>query len=197
MVYKNDVLIAGVGGQGNILAGRIIAQCALERGLHVKVSDIFGAAQRGGSVTSHIRVSLRKIYSPLIPKGQADVILGFEPLEALRNRGYASPEGLVILNTHRVIPINVNLGLDAYPDISDLLLELQRSTKYLIRLDATEIAAKIGDSIVMNMVMLGKLCSSNRLPFSIGEFKKAIARVVPKEKLKINLEGFKAGCRAP
>lgn len=179
------------------MAGRVIAQCALERGLNVKVSEIFGAAQRGGSVTSHIRVSAHEICSPLIPKGQADVILGFEPLETLRNIGYASPEGLVILNTHRVIPVNVNLGLEAYPDASDLLLELGRSTKCLIKLDATQIAANIGDSIVMNMVMLGKLCSSGKLLFSMEEFQKAIAQVVPKEKLKINLEGFKAGYRVP
>jgi indolepyruvate ferredoxin oxidoreductase beta subunit len=152
---KFDLVIAGVGGQGNILATQVIAQCAMDAGFNVANTETKGAAQRGGSVTSHIRISDKVIYSPLVPHGQADVLLGFEPLEALRFIGLLNSKGTFIINTAPVPTILANIKVDTYPSLEELISSIKQKNLEGYFINATEEAKKIGSVLLTNVVMLG------------------------------------------
>ena len=117
---KKDIIIAGVGGQGNIFATNVLCRYAMERGLEVLGTETIGAAQRGGSVVSHMRIADRSIYSPLIPPGSADVLLGMESLEMLRNAAMLGAEGYYLWNLYAVPTVYTNLGIDCYPDEAEI-----------------------------------------------------------------------------
>jgi len=189
---KMGVLIVGVGGQGNLFASEVISRYAMGRGYHVLGTETIGAAQRGGSVASHVRISNGQIYSPVIPRGQADILLGFEPLEMLRHIEMLSPRGKYLLNTHKIPTVMCNMGLDRYP--SDQEIE-QVITSLGVKghiLSATERAYEIGNAILANVVMLGALCALSPF-FDYGTMSEVLAEVAPERALELNLAAFVDG----
>ena len=152
---KFDLVIAGVGGQGNILASQIIAKCAMEAGYNVVNTETKGAAQRGGSVLSHVRLSDGEIFSPLVPTGQADILLGFEPLEALRYIGLLNKKGQYIINTAPIPTILANIKVDEYPSLEQMIFSIKQKGLNGYFLDATQAAKDLGSVLLTNVIMLG------------------------------------------
>ena len=183
-----NILIVGVGGQGTLLTSRILAQVAVDLGYDVKVSEIHGMAQRGGSVVSQVRYG-EKIYSPIISKGDADIILAFEKLEAARWLDYLKPDGMIIINDDRVDPLPVMSGKLKYPeDIDQRIASLVEKT---LVVDASSIAMECGNVRAANVVMVGILAAA--MGFPQEEVEKAIQAMVPPKALDINLKAFKKG----
>jgi indolepyruvate ferredoxin oxidoreductase beta subunit len=145
---KQDIILAGVGGQGIISIAYVIASAALEEGLEVKQAEVHGMSQRGGAVQSHLRLSRDYIWSDLIPRGEADLILSVEPLETLRYLDYLRPDGMVI--SSRTPFVNIN----NYPDVETLLVKIREIPRHLI-VDSDKLAKEAGSSRTQNMVMLG------------------------------------------
>jgi len=154
---KFDLVIAGVGGQGNILASQVIARCAMDAGFNVVNTETKGAAQRGGSVLSHVRIADGEIFSPLVPAGQADVLLGFEPLEALRHIGLLNPRSLFIINTAPVPTILSNMKIDKYPSTEQIIAAIKEKGLHGYFINATQAAKNLGNVLLTNVVMLGAL----------------------------------------
>lgn len=187
MAEVTNILIAGVGGQGIILAGKVIGQAAVLAGLEVKISEIHGMAQRGGSVTTHVRFGTR-VYSPVIDQGTADFLLAFEKLEGLRNLGFLKPGGTVILNNQVIEPLPVLLGKQKYPEA----IETQIAARFaLIHIDALAEAAACGNPRAANVVLLGAL--AHRLPFPKAVWDEALAAAVPARHLEVNRRAFARG----
>ena len=152
---KKDIIIAGVGGQGNIFAGAVICSYAIEKGYNVAGTETIGAAQRGGSVVSHIRIADGPIHSPLIPAGTADVLVGMECLELLRNFHMLGPNGWYLLNLYRVPTVYTNLGIDRYPTMEEIFESLNLHDLKGVSMPATAKAVELGSSQITNMVLLG------------------------------------------
>lgn len=152
---KFDLVIAGVGGQGNILASQVVAKCAMDAGYNVVNTETKGAAQRGGSVLSHVRIADGDIWSPLVPVGQADVLLGFEPLEALRYIGLLSRNGRFVINTAPVPTILANMKVDEYPSTEQIMATIEAKGLTGRFLNATQAAKELGNVLLTNVVMLG------------------------------------------
>lgn len=162
---KFDLVIAGVGGQGNILASQIIAKCAMDAGYNVVNTETKGAAQRGGSVLSHVRLSDSEIFSPLVPAGQADVLLGFEPLEAMRYIGLLNKQGQYIINTAPVPTILSNIKVDEYPSTEQMIAAIEGKGLRGYFLNATQAAKDLGNVLLTNVIMLGAFTAiSDLLP---------------------------------
>jgi indolepyruvate ferredoxin oxidoreductase beta subunit len=191
---KRDIVIAGVGGQGNIFFSRILSQYAMERGFKVVGTETIGAAQRGGSVVSHIRVSDQALYSPLITPGLADVALGMEPLELLRNMRMLSTGGYWILNRRRVPTVFTNLGIDRYPTDEEIEKALRKACPRGYILSATEEAVRLGDIQVTNVVLLGALAEVDGF-FQPDEVEVILRQVTPARLLEKNVSAFAAGRR--
>jgi indolepyruvate ferredoxin oxidoreductase beta subunit len=189
---KMDLVIAGVGGQGNLFASEVISLYAMGRGYNVLGTETIGAAQRGGSVVSHVRISEGQIYSPLVPRGQADVLLGLEPLEMLRHSQRLSPQGQYLLNMYKIPTVMCNMGLDRYP--SDQ--EIERAITSLgVRgyiIPATRRAYEIGNAVLANVVMLGALCALSPF-FDHRAMRRTLAEMAPKRALELNLTAFDEG----
>jgi len=188
---KFNILISGVGGQGTIFASRVLSSYAMTLGFNVLSTDTVGAAQRGGSVTSHIRISDEEIYSPLIPKGRADVILGFESIEMLRHARLANKNTLYILNLHAVPTTFTMMGIDKYPTDEEIINAARRisSRGYIIR--ATEAAQKLGFPQSANAVMLGALAKAE--PFFKKDLLKEKLREIAPRFSDVNLKAFDVG----
>ncbi|MGC8936430.1 MAG: indolepyruvate ferredoxin oxidoreductase subunit beta [Candidatus Methanomethylicaceae archaeon] len=187
-----NVVISGVGGQGNVKAAQILGAAAVRAGYRVRVSDVYGIAQRGGPVLSHIRLG-EEIYASLVEEHKADVVLGFEPMEALRAVAkFLRVGGLVIVNTRPVYPVEVNIGKAVYPDINEILSLISKVAGSVITLDATQVAKDSGIPIASNIVMLGVLAGSGALPFSVELLRDAIKENIPRF-LEENLKAFDAG----
>ena len=152
---KFDLVIAGVGGQGNILASQTIAKCAMDAGFNVVNTETKGAAQRGGSVLSHVRISDKEIFSPLVSQGQADVLLGFEPLEAIRYINILNQKGTFVINTAPVPTILANLKVDEYPTQEQMIAEIKEKGLDGYFINATEAARQLGNVLLTNVIMLG------------------------------------------
>ncbi len=186
-----NLLFAGVGGQGVLLASEVISALAMNRGWDVKKSEIHGMAQRGGSVVSHVRISETQVFSPTIPLGEATHLVSFEELETLRYLDHMSPQGLVIMNLQRVNPMTVLAGAAEYPtNASELIKERLR----LIEVNGVELAQKAGNPRAVNTVLLGVL--SKDLPFEEEEWIDTFKQVVPPKILEINLKAFRLGREA-
>jgi indolepyruvate ferredoxin oxidoreductase beta subunit len=183
-----NILMVGVGGQGIILASDILAESLMEAGFDVKKSEVHGMAQRGGSVSSHIRFG-KKVYSPLIARRQVDILYCLEMLESLRYIDFLKPESLVILNDYRLNPPSVSLGVDQYPEgIYDTF------TRYFSRvtlIDGIDLAKKNGNLRTMGIIILGYLSLYLDVPESTWE--SVIQRRVPKKVVDVNLSAFKIG----
>jgi indolepyruvate ferredoxin oxidoreductase beta subunit len=189
---KKDIVIAGVGGQGNLFASNVLCQCAIKRGLNVLGTETIGAAQRGGSVVSHIRISDGPVYSPLIPSGSADILLGMESLELLRNMKMLGREGYYILNLYSVPTVYTNLGIDRYPSQEEILQALRKTGKKGYEIQATYKAAELGTPQMTNVVMLGALVKVDDF-FKYDEVKKLAGELSPKRFFEKNLMGFEVG----
>ncbi len=186
-----NILIVGVGGQGIILASEIMADVFMEAGFDVKKSEVHGMAQRGGSVSTHVRFG-PQVFSPLIKDGTTDIFMAFEELEALRYLPLLSPHPTILLNTQRINPPSVSLGNESYPEkISEVLKERAKLFKSV---SALELALKAGDIRAANVVLLGALASTLSIPEKI--WTENILRRVPAKAGKINLEAFHLGRNA-
>ena len=185
-----NLIISGVGGQGIILASDIIAEVALAAGYDTKKTDTLGMAQRGGSVVSHIRAGA-KVYSPLIKKGQADIMLGFEKLEAMRWAQFLNEKSAIIVNNYRIPPATVNLGKASYPGDEEIIGILKRKTARVITVNGTELAINLGDIRVLNIFLLG--CASFFLPFEIQVWTDVIHQRLPAKIVPINISAFNKG----
>ena len=185
-----DILVAGVGGQGTILASDILAEVGMLAGYDVKKSDVLGLAVRGGSVLSHVRWD-EEVASPVISPGMANFLLGFEPLEALRVISYLSPESTVLVNTRAVPPVSVSSGNMDYPSLEEIERTLRADCRRFFSFDATTVAEKLGTARVANVVMLGAFATQVDIPQVIWE--DAISARVPAKYRDLNLRAFHAG----
>ncbi len=183
-----SVFITGVGGQGTILASELLSEAALLAGYDVKKSEVHGMAQRGGSVVSAVRFG-EKVFSPLITPGEADVLLAFEPLEALRTLHYARRDGKVIVNSRPIMPATVSSGISEYPE--DIFENIKAEVPDVLIIDGVKLAREAGTARAVNVVLLGAL--SNFLPFSSGIWGDALRKKVPKKYIEANLRAFEMG----
>lgn len=183
-----NVLFAGIGGQGIILASKILAQCAFTSGYMVKESELHGMAQRGGSVICHVRFG-DDVYAPLIPRGRADFLVGLEELEGLRYAYYLKPSGTVILNRKRVVPPTTNTAGAQYPHDAKGLLESMGFQVDVV--NAFEIANDLGNPKLENIVVMGVL--SRYLPFILSAWEQVIQAFVPPKTIDLNIAAFRKG----
>lgn len=192
-----NIIITGVGGQGNVLASQILGQMLVRQGYIITIGETYGASQRGGSVMSHIRLSRKGQFSPLIPEGKCDLVLGLEPVEALRVLvNYGNPGVMMLINTRPIYPIDVIAGNAAYPELSVVLRKIQKLSRGIWTLNATEIGLELGDPIFSNIVMLGALSALNLLPLRREGFQEIIQEMLPSHKLELNMNAFDRGREA-
>lgn len=167
-------LMCGVGGQGTVLASKLIAEAAMEKGQSVRTAETIGMAQRGGSVVSHVRVG-DNIHSPLIPKGGADAIIGFEPAEAVRCLSYLKPEGTVVVNSKAIKPVTATLGGSPY-DGNEMIAFLKSAVKNLIIVDGEGICEKCGSPKVLNIALLAAGAKAGCIGITVEELKSIIQK---------------------
>jgi len=192
MVEEFNVLIVGVGGQGVILMSELFGNAAVRDGLNVRGSEVLGMAVRGGSVASSIRI-VNGVYGPLIPLGKCDVLVGMEPTEALRNISYLSSSSTVILNTEAVIPFTVSLGVSRYPSLNQVIEKLSQAAGKVITVNASNLAREAGSQQAANIVMLGALFGTGKIPIAEETIKRELeARLVAKL-VPVNLKAFDLG----
>jgi indolepyruvate ferredoxin oxidoreductase beta subunit len=185
---STNILMAGVGGQGVILASFLLSQAAVEAGYDIKQSEVHGMAQRGGSVTSHLRIG-EEVFSPVLSEGMVDVMLSFEPLEAVRNCHFLKADGLHLYNTARVNPSTVTSGALTYPD--DVEERIASCAPRSLAIDATALAEEAGSARSANVVLLGAL--STLLPIEEGVWDTVLHRELPAKILDLNLRAFAVG----
>lgn len=189
-----NLIITGVGGQGNVLASQVVAWAAIREGLYVTVGETYGASQRGGAVMSHLRLSAESQYSAWIPEGQADIVVGLEPVEALRVIAeFGNPKTRVIVNPRPIYPIGVLSGEAKYPPVEEILGKLGELVDSVAVIEATEVGETV---LVANMVMVGALAGSGLAPIAIASFEEAIAEIIAPKDLQSNLQAFKKGMEA-
>ena len=187
---NKDILICGVGGQGTVLASRIIAAAAMDEGSAVHSAETIGMAQRGGSVTSHVRIG-GEAYSPMIPLGGADMLLAFEPGEAVRNLRYLKKGGTAVVNTTAVKPVTESLKDTGY-DGSEMTAYLKQKCSCIF-VDAEEVCKPFGSTKFFNIIMLGVAAGSGCLGLSRETLRKQIEKYVPARFLDVNIKAFTAG----
>lgn len=190
---KLDIVIAGVGGQGTVLASRIIAQAALTAGLPVRTSETIGMAQREGVVTSHVRFG-EPIYGAVIPDYKADLLLGFELAETVRWLHKLKPGGRVIANSTPIVPVSVAAGRSAY-DLAALTDHLKTRVPGAVLFDATALAAQAGTTKATNIVLLGAMSASYDLPFGADGLLQSALDVIPAKVHAVNRRAFELGSR--
>ena len=183
-----NLFLCGVGGQGILLASEIISSACMNAGFDVKQSEVHGMAQRGGSVISHIRCG-KKVHSPLIELGNADIVVSFEILEALRYLPYMNKKTKVIVNTQKILPAPVATGMDTYP--ADVLDQLNQTGVSVFPVHAFDIAQTIGETRAVNMVLVGAL--SAFMSLDEKAFMQAIEKRIPEKIRKVNTEAFLKG----
>jgi indolepyruvate ferredoxin oxidoreductase, beta subunit len=189
-----NFLLAGVGGQGTILASNVLAEVALAAGFDVKKSEVHGMAQRGGTVNTHVRWDTERVYSPLIGLGEADMLLVFEEAEALRYAEYLRPDGAAVVNRHRIKPITVTSGGASYPTEADLQDVYGTLTDRLHLVPGTEIARELGNTRAANVVLIGAL--SIFLDVPVGTWLEVIEARVPPKYVELNRQAFMRGRKA-
>jgi len=189
-----NIIISGVGGQGNVLASQVVGGVAADKGFNVTIGETFGLSQRGGPVMSHVRLSKKKHYGPLIPPNMGHIIIGLEPLEALRIADdFANKETIFIVNSRPIFPLNVIAGDVTYPLPEKIKLVLTQSAAALHWLDASDEAIRLGNPILMNMIMLGAACRLNEFPFGVEDIKETLSNMFPASKLEINARALEIG----
>lgn len=192
-----NLVIAGVGGQGNVVASDIVASALSRQGYLVSVGETFGASQRGGSVMSHVRASRTVRPGPLIPKGLVDVVLGFEPLEALRVlTDYGRGTTRVVVNPRPVYPLAVQVGEATYPDLDELLATIGRIAADVLVVEGTDLARQAGDVRAQNLAMVGGLVGSGWLGLEASAVEDILGERFSETLLTLNRGAFHRGLRA-
>ena len=182
-----NIMIVGVGGQGTLLTSRVLGKAALAKGFDVKISEVHGMAQRGGSVVTFVRFG-DKVNEPVVEEGQADLIIAFERLEALRYAHFLKKDGVLVVNDCRIDPMTVTIGVGQYPE--NIVEDLSKlHTVYTI--DGGKVAAELGNSKVLNSVVLG--LAAKYLPFAREDWLETIATTVPPKTVALNQEAFLKG----
>lgn len=183
-----NIMIVGVGGQGTLLASRVLGNVAMKKGYDVKVSEVHGMSQRGGSVVTYVKMG-EKVYSPLIEKGEADIIIAFEKLEALRWVDYLKKDGTLVVNDQEINPMPVIIGKAKYPE--DIIGRLKDSGIILQCIDALSIARECGNIKAVNIVLIGLMAKSTNIDRNVWQ--DAMEEVIPQKLLEINVKAFNAG----
>ena len=184
-----NIMIVGVGGQGSLLASKLLGHLLLQEGYDVKVSEVHGMSQRGGSVVTYVRFG-EKVYSPIIDKGQADFIVSFEKLEAARYIEYLKEGGIIVTNTQEIDPMPVITGAASYP--SDVLDQAKALGITIDAMDCLSLASEAGSSKAVNLVLMGRL-SKYFEGISVEKWQQAIRDCVPEKFLEMNLKAFALG----
>lgn len=179
-----NIVLCGVGGQGTVLASKLLAAAAMDRGLPVKTAETIGMAQRGGSVFSHVRIG-EGVSSPLIGRGRADLIIAFEPAEAVRQLPFLKPEGTVVVATRPIVPASALTGGPAY-ELDAIMAHLEDKVGHLVLVDADAAARDLGSSKCLNVVLLGAAVRSGVLSLTTEDVAKAIKRLVPERFQDLN-----------
>lgn len=187
-----NIVLAGVGGQGTLLAAEILGTAALKEGLNVRVSEIHGMAQRGGAVVSNIRIG-EKVLASTVLDGQADVLLGFEPLETLRNLRVVSERTLVLMSDEKIPPTELSAKKMKYPCMAGVLAKIRRFTKKVIVVETVKLAKEAGNILTENVVLIGALAATENWPIKKESLKEALRELVPARYLQVNVKAFELG----
>ena len=191
---SRSCLLCGVGGQGVVLASRLIAYAAMEQGDFVRTTETIGMAQRGGSVVSHVRAG-SEVHSPIIPAGRADVIIAFEPGEAVRCLSYLKEGGMVVTNRQIVKPVSASLGGSTY-NAEEMLDHLKEKAGNVLVIDGEEICRQAGSPKVLNVALLGAAAKSGTLGISLGEMAEAVRKNVKERFVELNERALMLGSQA-
>lgn len=186
MSDTKSLILVGVGGQGAILISKILTNGFLKAGFDVKQSEVHGMAQRGGSVSTQVRWG-RKVYGPVIGKGEADILIALEKMEAVRYADFLKPDGVAIINDYAMPSTTVAAGLEQYPE--GCIEEMQKNFK-TISLNAGQIAIELGNAKCMNVVLFGAMCDSLNVDI---DWEVVVAETVPEKVRELNLKAFRAG----
>ncbi len=191
-----NLIITGVGGQGNVLASRMVGDMLSRQGFDVTIGETFGASQRGGSVMSHLRAGSKGTLSPQIPKGKAHMIVSLEPSEAIRVlKDYGNPEVKVITSMRPIQPVGVICGDQTYPAGDDIKTWIGQLSRQAWFLDPTREALRLGNPIFGNVIMLGALAGSGELPLSRDQFEEVLLERMAPAKVQANLQAFDLGLK--
>ena len=192
-----NLIITGVDGQGNILISKLIGEAMREKGYWVTIGETYGASQRGGSVASHVRISKNDQYGPIIPKAQADIILGLQPVESLRILClHGNPKTSVLTNIRPIHSMAVAIGEAEYPSMEIIIRGLGDLSHKVWHLDASEMAIGLGEPLLTNMIMAGTLIGSGLFPLEESGFEHQLKINFNKDKLTLNLKAFSLGVAA-
>ncbi len=189
-----NIILAGVGGQGTVLASKLIALTAQNRGQHVRTAETIGMAQRGGCVVSHVRYG-GEVFSPMVPRHGADVLIGFEPAEAVRCLPYLRDGGVVVVSTKAVKPVTASLSGSHY-DGTEELEYLRKHVEKLIIIDGDAVCAACGSPKVLNVALLGAAAASGMLGIDVPELEQAVRERLDKRFVDMNLKALSAGAKA-
>jgi len=191
-----SIIITGVGGQGNVLASRVLGSMFVHKGYKVTIGETFNASQRGGTVMSHLRISETATWSPQIPRFRADLIVSLEPVEAIRVlAGYGNPDVKFLSNIRPIYPVSVTKGEAAYPAFPALEASVREVIPGAVFIDATREALTLGNAILVNIIMLGAIQGLDLLPMNREDFRTAISERVPAKQVEINMQAYDLGCR--
>lgn len=190
-------MTCGVGGQGLMLVSNVIGIACAEFGISIRTAETHGLAQRSGSIYTHIRIG-ENTFSPLIPYGEADALLGMEAIEALRYVEFLKPNGIIIINNYTWYPVQstfnrVNKDEETYISIETILTQLEKITKNIVVIDATDIASEVGNPLTSNLVLLGALAKTDGFPLSLSQLEVVVPTVVPKKAIDANLKALLTG----
>jgi len=190
-----NLIITGVGGQGNVMASRVLGNILSKKGYTITIGETFGASQRGGSVMSHLRISSDSCFSPQIAKNQAHIIMALEPTEALRLLPvYGNEEVKVLCNSRPIHSVGVITGEQNYPELSQIKEWVNESSSQAWFIDATDQALKtMKNPIFGNIILLGALAATDSIPFNRDDFEEVITQSMPKDKIAINMTAYDMG----
>ncbi len=189
-----NLIVCGVGGQGNVLASQLIGAVLVDLGYKVTIGETYGASQRGGSVMSHVRVSKKRQYGPIMPPSSAHLIIALEPVEAARILGlYGNPRTMGLINMRPVQPVDVISGLAEYPDLGRLRTKIEDLCETSIFVNATESALELGNPILSNVILLGAASGAGLLPITSEALGKAVSDYMSPDKAPLNIKAFEAG----
>ncbi len=176
-----NLVVAGVGGQGNVMVSLVIGNALVHGGYFVTIGETYGSSQRGGSVMSHLKISAEKQFSPLIPEGQADVVLGMEPVETLRVlKSFGNPEVVTVVNPRPIHAVDLTGSGGGYPDMQSLLNQIKSLSDKVYVVQATDEALKMGNAMLANMILIGALLKSDLIPLSEDALIPVIQDMFPK-----------------
>lgn len=189
-----NIMLAGVGGQGTVLASKLIAQSVMNRGQNARTAETIGMAQRGGCVVSHVRIG-EELHSPMIPQGSADLLIGFEPAEAVRCLPYLKKGGTVVVSSKAIKPVTASLSGSDYNG-AEMLAFLKQQVEKLIVVDGEGICAQCGSAKVLNVALLGAAAASGVLGLTLEQLLETIRQRIPERFLDSNLKALSAGAKA-